>query len=116
MKAGSPRRSNAGGRGYLLKSDTDDHIIKAIESLARHHTYFSLVQHGKPGNGSRLTAREREVVRLVAERNSSRTIANRLGIIMKTFDTRRTAAMCKINLRSVADVVRYAVRTRLIEP
>jgi DNA-binding NarL/FixJ family response regulator len=116
----------AGARGYLLKSETDDQIIKAIESLARHHTYFSglvseslldnLIQHGESGNGSRLTVREREVVRLVAEGNSSKTIANRLGISMKTVDTHRTAAMRKINVRSVADVVRYAVRTKLIEP
>jgi DNA-binding NarL/FixJ family response regulator len=117
---------SAGARGYLLKSETDDQIIKAIESLARHNAYFSgsisdclldnLIPHSEPGNGCRLTAREREVVRLVAEGNSSKTIAIILGISTKTVDTHRTAAMRKINVRSVADVVRYAVRTNLIEP
>lgn len=116
----------AGARGYLLKSETDDQIIKAIESLARHNAYFSglisdclldnLIPHGEPGEGRRLTTREREVVRLVAEGNSSKTIAIMLGISTKTVDTHRTAAMRKINVRSVADVVRYAVRTNLIEP
>jgi DNA-binding NarL/FixJ family response regulator len=114
----------AGARGYLLKSETDDQIIKAIESLARHHAFFSglvseslldnLIQHSDP-NAARLTAREREIVRLVAEGNSSKTIAIMLGISMKTVDTHRTAAMRKINVRSVADVVRYAIRTKLIE-
>jgi DNA-binding NarL/FixJ family response regulator len=114
----------AGARGYLLKSETDDQIIKAIESLARHHAFFSglvseslldnLIQHSDPSS-ARLTAREREIVRLVAEGNSSKTIAIMLGISMKTVDTHRTAAMRKINVRSVADVVRYAIRTKLIE-
>jgi len=114
----------AGARGYLLKSETDDQIIKAIESLARHHAFFSglvseslldnLIQHSDP-SAARLTAREREIVRLVAEGNSSKTIAIMLGISMKTVDTHRTAAMRKINVRSVADVVRYAIRTKLIE-
>jgi len=116
----------AGARGYLLKSEADDQIIKAIESLARHHAYFSglvseslldnLMQNSDPSNGTRLTAREREVVRLVAEGNSSKAIALVLGISMKTVDTHRTSAMRKINVRSVADLVRYAVRTKLIEP
>jgi DNA-binding NarL/FixJ family response regulator len=117
---------SAGARGYLLKSETDDQIIKAIEALARHNAYFSgsiseslldnLIPHSEPGNGCRLTAREREVVRLVAEGNSSKTIAIMLGISTKTVDTHRTAAMRKINVRSVADVVRYAVRTNMIQP
>jgi DNA-binding NarL/FixJ family response regulator len=118
----------AGARGYLLKSETDEQIIKAIASLARHHAYFSelisgslldnLVQptDSSNGGGTRLTMREREIVRLVAEGNSSKSIAMILGISMKTVDTHRTAAMRKINVRSVADVVRYAVRTKLIEP
>jgi DNA-binding CsgD family transcriptional regulator len=55
-------------------------------------------------------------VRLVAEGNSSKAIALVLGISMKTVDTHRTSAMRKIPVRSVADLVRYAVRTKLIEP
>jgi DNA-binding NarL/FixJ family response regulator len=117
----------AGARGYLLKSETDEEIIKAIASLARHHAYFSelvseslldnLIQPTESSNGgTRLTTREREIVRLVAEGNSSKSIAMILGISMKTVDTHRTSAMRKINVRSVADVVRYAVRTKLIEP
>jgi DNA-binding NarL/FixJ family response regulator len=115
----------AGARGYLLKSEADDQIIRAIESLARHHAYFSglvsesllgtLAQPAEPGR-SRLTAREREVVRFVAEGNSSKAIASMLGISLKTVGTHRAAAMRKINVRSVADLVRYAVRTKLIEP
>jgi DNA-binding NarL/FixJ family response regulator len=116
----------AGARGYLLKSEADDQIIKAIESLARHHAFFSglvseslldnLIQHSDPGSGAtRLTAREREIVRLVAEGNSSKAIAIMLGISMKTVDTHRAAAMRKINVRSVVDLVRYAIRTKLIE-
>jgi len=116
----------AGARGYLLKSEADDQIIKAIDALARHNAFFSglvseslldtLIAPSEPSNGgTRLTAREREIVRLVAEGNSSKNVALMLGISMKTVDTHRTAAMRKINVRSVADLVRYAIRTKLIE-
>jgi DNA-binding NarL/FixJ family response regulator len=116
----------AGARGYLSKSAPDEQIIEAIEALARRRPFYSSSASAKlfdemtisvrgDGNGVRLTAREREILRLIAEGNRSKHIALVLGISQKTVDTHRTAAMRKLHLQSVAQVVRYAVRERLIQ-
>ena len=65
-------------------------------------------------SGVRLTDREQEILRLVAEGRRGKHIAQMLGISKKTVDTHRTAAMRKLRLQSVAEVVRYAVREKLI--
>jgi DNA-binding NarL/FixJ family response regulator len=114
----------AGARGYLSKSAPDEQIIEAIEALARRRPFYSSSASEKlldemtmsvRGNGVHLTAREREILRLIAEGNRSKRIALVLGISQKTVDTHRTAAMRKLHLQSVAQVVRYAVRERLIQ-
>jgi DNA-binding NarL/FixJ family response regulator len=116
----------AGARGYLSKSAPDEQIIDAIEALARRRPYCSSSASEKllgemtmrvrgDGNGVHLTAREREILRLIAEGNRSKRIALVLGISQKTVDTHRTAAMRKLHLQSIAQVVRYAVRERLIQ-
>jgi DNA-binding NarL/FixJ family response regulator len=116
----------AGARGYLLKSASDEQVIAAIETLAGHQRYFSSAVSGKlidrliekkrgESNGASLTTREREIVRLVAEGHRGKEIAQMLGISLKTVETHRAAAMRKLGLRSVAEVVRYAVRTKLIK-
>jgi DNA-binding NarL/FixJ family response regulator len=115
----------AGARGYLSKSAPDEQIIEAIEALARRRPFYlgsasektrddATIVRGV-GNGVHLTAREREILRLIAEGNRSKHIALVLGISQKTVDTHRTAAMRKLHLQSVAQVVRYAVRERLIQ-
>lgn len=110
---------NAGARGYLLKSASDDQIIAAIETLAEHRGYYSgsWVEKAPQGelNGSRLTAREREVLRLIAEGLRSKDIAQMLGVSPRTVETHRAAAMRKLSLRSVAEVVHYAIREKLIQ-
>jgi DNA-binding NarL/FixJ family response regulator len=115
----------AGARGYLSKSAPDEQIIEAIEALARRRPFYSGSASEKildeatmvrgVGNGVHLTAREREILRLIAEGNRSKRIALVLGISQKTVDTHRTAAMRKLHLQSIAQVVRYAVRERLIQ-
>ena len=62
-----------------------------------------------------LTDREREILRLVAEGHRGRQIAQMLGISLRTVETHRTNGMHKLNLHSIADLVRYAIRERLIE-
>jgi DNA-binding NarL/FixJ family response regulator len=115
----------AGARGYLLKSADDEEIIEAIEALGRHRPYYSSLaseqfldkpsmRAGGDSRGARLTAREQEILRLIAEGRRSKNIALMLGISQKTVDTHRTAAMRKLQLQSVAEVVRYAVREKLI--
>jgi DNA-binding NarL/FixJ family response regulator len=117
---------HAGARGYVLKSEADEQIVRAVEALARHHAYFSdhvsetlldnFVEQAGSGNAIALTAREREVVQLIAEGNSNKKIAHLLSISVKTVETHRSASMRKLDIHSTADLVRYAVRQRLILP
>jgi DNA-binding NarL/FixJ family response regulator len=114
----------AGARGYLLKSAPDEQIIEAIEALARHQAYCSSSVSEKlldnltrrPGidDGMSLTNRERQILRLIAEGLQGKRIAPMLDISLKTVNTHRAAAMRKLHLRSIVDVVRYAVREKLI--
>ena len=63
-----------------------------------------------------LTGREREVVQLLAEGKSNKEVAVALAVSVKTAEAHRSAAMHKLGLRSLAQLVRYAVRNRIIEP
>jgi len=108
----------AGAGGYLLKSASDEQIIEAIEALGEHRGYYSgsvtekLLRAGS--NGSDLTAREREILRLIAQGRRSREIAQMLGVSIRTIETHRAAGMRKLHLHSIAEVVRYAMREQLI--
>lgn len=116
----------AGVRGYLLKSENDEELVAAIQALIDGKTYFSqrvsecLLEEFLNGDkvvaSQTLTGREREVVQLVAEGGSNRSIAARWGVSIKTVDTHRTSAMKKLGLRSAVDLARYAIRNKLIEP
>jgi DNA-binding NarL/FixJ family response regulator len=64
---------------------------------------------------SRLTSREREIVQLLAEGKSSKEVAVALGISVKTAETHRANIMRKLELHSVSELVRYAVRNQIIE-
>ena len=116
-----------GARGYLLKSDADLQLVAAVEALSRHQPYFTsrvsetLLAHylAHPGQASdyqSLTAREREVVQLIAEGQSSKQVSATLAISLKTVETHRASAMHKLGLATTAALVRYAVRNKLIEP
>jgi DNA-binding NarL/FixJ family response regulator len=118
---------HAGARGYVLKSEADEQIVRAVESLSRHHAFFSdhvsetlldnfVEQSGSGGTAGLLTNREREVVQLIAEGNSNKKIAYLLSISVKTVETHRSASMRKLDIHSTAELVRYAVRNKLILP
>jgi DNA-binding NarL/FixJ family response regulator len=120
---------NAGAIGYVLKSDAAEKIVEAIRHLLDHRPYFtSIGSHvlpdtylqpahtAMPSAPRELTPREREVVQLIAEGNSSKEIAVRLGISEKTTETHRANLMRKLNIHSVSEIVRYAIRNRMIEP
>jgi DNA-binding NarL/FixJ family response regulator len=118
---------DAGARGYVFKSETDEQIVKAIEALARHRAFLSsrlsealfdnfIDNQGSGNHSTALTAREREVVRLIAEGKSNKNIAYLLDISVKTVETHRSASMRKLNVHSTAQLVRYAIRCRLILP
>jgi DNA-binding NarL/FixJ family response regulator len=114
----------AGARGYLLKSDAKRHLIAAIEALAVRKPFFTgqvseaLLEWfltGKDHEQSTLTNRERGVVQLIAEGNSNKQTARLLDISLKTVETHRASVMRKLNLSSSADLVRYAIRNKLVE-
>jgi DNA-binding NarL/FixJ family response regulator len=117
-----------GARGFLLKSDAARDLIAAVEALQRRTTFFTssvaeMVLNGYLHRGpdldkplkNRLTPREREVVQLLAEGKTSKEVATVLNLSVKTAETHRTNLMRKLNLHSVADLVRYAVRNRIVQ-
>lgn len=119
----------AGARAYVLKSEPAARLLDAVDALSRGEPYFSprvaslvlkalvLTQTdgGRP-YADPLTEREREVAQLLVEGLGSRAVANRLGITPKTVDTHRSSIMRKLGMTSMADLVRYAIRHRLVEP
>ena len=116
----------AGVRGFVLKSDTERHLIAALDALSIHRPYFSgaisetllekfLESKPQPAASS-LTHREREVVQQIAEGRINKEIAQQLSISVKTVETHRASAMHKLKLRTTADLVRYAIRNNIIQP
>jgi DNA-binding NarL/FixJ family response regulator len=115
----------AGARGYLLKSDAGRDLIAAVEALQRNKTFFTsnvgeivLGTFLKRTSGSEkevLTAREREVVQLLAEGKSTKEVAVVLGLSVKTAETHRSNIMRKLDLHSVSELVLYAVRNNIVQ-
>ena len=114
---------NAGARGYLLKSDASRDLVAAVRALASHTTFFTgrvseaLIRSftGRSCDDvSALSARERQVVQLIAEGYSNKDVARLLNISLKTVETHRAAIMRKLQLGSPAALIRYAVRNQLI--
>lgn len=119
----------AGARGYVLKSDVAGNLVAAVRALQQRQLFFTskiadVVMRGYlnnatvapvPAASDPLTTREREVVQLIAEGKSNKEVASILELSIKTVETHRANIMDKLNLHSVADLVRYAVRNHIIE-
>lgn len=119
----------AGARGYLLKTESGDRLVKAIEHLRQHRLFlapaiseFVLEGYLKGAEGAarslrpKLTPREREVLQLVAEGKASKEAAAAMRVSVKTIDAHRASVMRKLRLRSISELVRYAIRNHLIRP
>lgn len=120
---------DVGARGFIVKSDSDRDLIVALEALSNHKPFFTslatevmLNNFQRPtavaapaGRTSRLTSREREIVQLLSEGRSSKEVASSLGISVKTAETHRANIMRKLEIHSVSELVRYAVRNQIIE-
>lgn len=115
----------AGARGYVLKDSAFDELIAAIHAVIRENRYLSpkitsvvlddylqREERGEPANAA-LSTREREVLQLVAEGQSTRQIAARLHLSVKTVETHRAQIMRKLNLNSLAELIKFAVREGL---
>jgi DNA-binding NarL/FixJ family response regulator len=120
----------AGARGYILKDDADRNLIAGVDALRRHKSFFSsrisqsfshaMLRDSGPAvsarrSKGRLTQREREIVQLLAEGKSNKEVAGVLGISVRTAETHRANIMLKLDLHSVVDLVRYAVRNRIVQ-
>lgn len=120
----------AGARGVLLKTEARHHLVPAVEALARHEPFLigklsqlmldvflhperQAERAGEPAD--RLTPREREIVQLISEGLTSKEVASRLDISLRTVDTHRANVMRKLGLRAVTELVRYAIRNRIAE-
>jgi DNA-binding NarL/FixJ family response regulator len=115
----------AGVRGFLLKSDARSHLIAAIEALLEHRPYFTSVllekllyeyQSNKDKSDILLSSREQSVVQLIAEGHTNKSVGAVLNLSVKTVETHRASAMRKLNISSTAELVRYAIRTKLVGP
>ncbi len=120
----------AGARGYVLKNDADENLLAAVDSLRQHKpfltsavTEFMLDDYLRRGASPKddvapaaVTAREREIIQLIAEGQSNKQAAATLGVSVKTIEAHRANIMRKLRLRSVSDLVRYAIRNRIVQP
>lgn len=119
----------AGARAFVLKSDASAELLTAVEALATRRSFFtsgagrglidgfrSPASTQTPPMHKSLTAREREIVQLLAEGKSSKGVAVILGITAKTAETHRANIMRKLEIHSVSELVRYAVKNHMIEP
>ena len=116
---------DAGAHGYVLKSDAGRTLVEAIRALLGDQEFFTdRIRPAGPrrdkgattGKTGRLTPRQREVLQLLTEGKSNKEIGATLGMTTKTAETHRTQIMAKLNLHSMSELVRYAIRNRIIEP
>jgi len=118
----------AGARGYVLKSDADENLTAAVESLRQHKPFLTptvtefvldgYIREGADQDASpgAVTVREREIIQLIAEGKSNKKAASALSISVKTVEAHRANIMRKLHLRSVSDLVRYAIRNKIVQP
>jgi DNA-binding NarL/FixJ family response regulator len=116
----------AGAQGYVLKSDAGRILVGAVEALLDGRTFFTstvarMVLEGYLRSAAEreavpsLSAREREIVQLLAEGRSNKEVARKLDISVKTAETHRSNIMRKMQFASLSDLVRYAVRNKIID-
>jgi DNA-binding NarL/FixJ family response regulator len=121
---------SSGARAYVMKSDADRDLVAAIEALGNHRPFFTaqaaniLFDDFRKTNGrgepqvpsrGRLTSREREILQLIAEGRSSKEVAAALNLSVKTAETHRANIMRKLDMHSISELVRYAVKNQIIE-
>lgn len=116
----------AGAKGYLLKDCAAEDLVRAIRTVAGNETYLSpkiaevivkdymkRLPESAPAADSLLSTREREVLQLIAEGQNTKQIAFTLTVSIKTVETHRRQIMHKLNLHSVAELTRFAIREGL---
>ena len=119
------RALEGGARGYLLKDAGAEELELAVRAVARGETYLSpavskqviagYVRRTRvPGSLEGLSPRQREVLQLIAEGHTTKQIAKKLGVGVKTVETHRPQLMRSLDIHDVAGLVRYAIRMGLV--
>jgi len=122
------RALKAGARAYLLKDSAESDLVRAVQAVSEGKSYFSpavskvlledyvrkMQRSGVEDSFDLLTPREREILQLVAEGKSNKDVANLLNLSVYTVETHRANLMQKLNLRSVPELILYAVRKGII--
>jgi two-component system response regulator NreC len=114
-----------GAKGYVVKTEAAEDLIRAIREISRGEIHLSpsianslvdvyLDESQLPADS--LTPRERQVLHLIAEGNTTKQIAHQLFISFKTADSHRSRLMRKLDLHDIAGVVRYAIQKGIIRP
>jgi DNA-binding NarL/FixJ family response regulator len=119
---------DAGAMGYVLKSDAGRVLVQAIEALLDERPFFTskvarVVLEGYLRSGEdagaqaavALSPRERHIVQLLAEGNNNKEVARALQLSVKTVETHRSNIMRKMEFGSLADLVRYAIRNKIVD-
>ena len=116
---------SSGAHGYLLKEDADSELFSAIDKVKQEKIYVSpklseyltedwaRIHRGEHELASEidpLTIREREIIKLVAEGRSSKEVASLLNISIRTVEHHRANIMDKLNLKNVAELIKYAIQ------
>ena len=118
----------AGAAGYILKDSAFEELVRAIKTVVSDQKYISpglvdIVIEGFTGGAdeekspglSKLTARELEVLQMVAEGNSSKEIAYHLDLSVKTVDAHRRQIMQRLEIDNIADLIKFAIREKLVD-
>lgn len=116
----------AGASGYVLKNARPEELEQAIRAVARGETYltpavsghliddYRRLTTGEPDSLEKLTSRQREVLQLVAEGHTTKQIARRLSVSVKTVETYRSQLMDGLDIHDIAGLTRYAIRKGLV--
>jgi DNA-binding NarL/FixJ family response regulator len=121
---------DAGARSYLLKTDDSAHLLEAVRAAADHKPYFTpriseiiltRYQHSgldseRPLPGTSLSPREREALQVIAEGKTNKELAAQLGVSLRTAESHRAAIMHKLGLKTLGELIRYAIRNGIVEP
>jgi DNA-binding NarL/FixJ family response regulator len=123
------RALQSGANGYLLKTDIVDYLPKAVKAIAANKRFLTpkiceivLQSFLNAGNkseeeksaGRRLTPRELEIIRLLAQGKSNKELSTQLGITVRTVETHRSKIMLKLGLHSLAELIHFAMRNEII--
>jgi DNA-binding NarL/FixJ family response regulator len=114
----------AGAKGYVLKTQAAEDLVRAIDEVCRGAVYLSpgvavslvdAVLHKDESGAKDLTARERQILQLIAESKSTKQIGRILKISYKTVESHRSRLMKKLDIHETAGLVRYAIRRGLVQ-